>query len=108
MAYKLKANTALIWPLVVLAIAFGAFYFKPWQTKPTETISVTAEGKAQTAPNVATITATVETQNKNLDEARAQNKQKVSTIVSKIKELGIEERDIKTQNISAGQSYEPQ
>jgi len=105
---KLKGNTALIWPIVVLLIAFGAFYFKPWQTKPTETISVTAEGKAQTVPNVAKITATVETQNKNLDEARAQNKQKVSTIVSKIKDLGIEEKDIKTQNISAGQSYEPQ
>jgi len=105
---KLKGYTALIWPIVVLLIAFGAFYFKPWQTKPTETISVTAEGKAQTVPNVAKITATVETQNKNLDEARAQNKQKVSTIVSKIKDLGIEEKDIKTQNISAGQSYEPQ
>ena len=108
MERKLKGNTALIWPIVVLLIAFGAFYFKPWQTKPTETISVTAEGKAQTVPNVAKITATVETQNKNLDEARAQNKQKVSTIVSKIKDLGIEEKDIKTQNISAGQSYEPQ
>ena len=108
MERKLKGYTALIWPIVVLLIAFGAFYFKPWQTKPTETISVTAEGKAQTVPNVAKITATVETQNKNLDEARAQNKQKVSTIVSKIKELGIKEKDIKTQNISAGQSYEPQ
>ena len=108
MERKLKGYTALIWPIVVLLIAFGAFYFKPWQTKPTETISVTAEGKAQTVPNVAKITATVETQNKNLDEARAQNKQKVSTIVSKIKDLGIEEKDIKTQNISAGQSYEPQ
>jgi len=106
MAYKLKANTALIWPLVVLAIAFGAFWQKPWQTKPQETISVTAEGKAQTAPNVATITATVETKNKDLDKARAENEQKVSTIVAKLKDLGTSEKDIKTQNISGGPGYQ--
>src|SRR3989344_5334814 len=106
MAYKLKGSTALIWPLVVLAIAFGAFWLKPWQTKPKETISVTSQGKAQTAPNVAKITATIETQNKNLDEARAQNEQKVSAIVAKLKDLGIEEKDIKTQNTSGGQGYE--
>ena len=106
MAYKLKGSTALIWPLVVLAIAFGAFWLKPWQTKPQETISVTSQGKAQTAPNVATITATIETQNKNLDEARVQNEQKVSTIVAKIKDLGTSEKDIKTQNISGGPGYQ--
>src|SRR3972149_5973900 len=106
MAHILKGNTALIWPLVVLAIAFGAFYFKPWQTKPQETISVTAEGKAQTAPNVATITATIETKNKNLDQARAENEQKVSTIVAKLKDLGVKEKDIKTQNISGGPGYQ--
>lgn len=108
MARKLKGTTALIWPIVVLLIAFGAFYLKPWQTKPQDTISVTAEGKAQTAPNVAKITATIETQNKNLDEARAQNEQKVSTIVAKIKDLGTSEKDIKTQNISGAPGYEPQ
>jgi len=103
---KLKGYTALIWPIVVLLIAFGAFYFKPWQTKPTKTISVTAQGKAQTAPNVATITATIETQNKNLDQARAQNEQKVSAIVAKLKDLGTSEKDIKTQNISGGPGYQ--
>lgn len=108
MARKLKGNTALIWPLVVLIIVFGAFYLKPWQTKPTETISVTAEGKTQTVPNVAKITATVETQNKDLDQARAQNEQKVSAIVAKLRELGVDEKDIKTQNISGAPGYEPQ
>ena len=106
MALKLKGNTALIWPLVVLAIAFGAFWQKPWQTKPQETISVTAEGKAQTAPNVATITATIETKNKDLDKARDENGQMVSTIVAKLKDLGTSEKDIKTQNISGGPGYQ--
>src|SRR3990167_3726429 len=105
---KFKLTQNILWPVVVLAIAFGAFWLKPWQTKPQDTISVTAQGKTQTAPNVAKITATVETQNKNLDQARAQNEQKVSAIVAKLKDLGIEEKDIKTQNISGAPDYEPQ
>ena len=103
-----RFNPSWIWPIIVLLIAFGAFYFKPWQTKLAETISVTAQGKAQSSPNVAQITATIETKNKNLDEARAQNEQKVSTIVAKIKDLGTSEKDIKTQNISGAPGYEPQ
>src|SRR3990170_5338426 len=103
---KLKLTSNILWPIVVLLILFGAFWLKPWQTKPTETISVTAEGKAQTAPNVATITATIETKNKNLDQARAENEQKVSTIVAKLKDLGVKEKDIKTQNISGGPGYQ--
>src|SRR3990172_991417 len=105
---RLSFGSSWIWAVVVILIVFGAFYFKPWQTKPQETISVTSQGTAQTTPNVATITATIETQNKNLDQARSQNEQKVSAIVAKIKDLGTSEKDIKTQNISAGQSYEPQ
>ena len=97
-----------LWPLVVLAIAFGAFYLKPWQTKPQETISVSATGKTQVTPNIAKIGATIESQNPNLDSARKENEQKVSKLVAKLKELGIEDKDIKTQYINAGPGYEPQ
>lgn len=89
-------------------IAFGAFYFKPWQTKPAETITVTAEGKADATPNVAQITATVENRNQNLDTARAQNEQKVAEIINRLKEAGVDEKDIKTQQISGSPGYEIQ
>lgn len=108
MAKTLKFPNNLVWPLVVLAIAFGAFWLKPWQIKPTETISVTAEGKAEVTPNVAKINATVQSSNPNLDAARKDNEAKVAKIIGKLKELGVSEKDIKTQNISGGQSYEPQ
>lgn len=94
-----------LWPIVVLLVASGAFYFKPWQTKPTETISVSAEGKAQTAPDIAKITANIETQNPNLDTSRVENEKKVSTIVEMLKSLGVDQKDIKTQNLSAGPGY---
>ena len=106
MSNKLKRGFA--WPLVILIIALAAFIIKPWQTKQAETISVSAEGKAQAAPNIAEIIATVESKNINLDEARRQNEAKVSTIINKLKELGTSEKDIKPQNISAGPGYEIQ
>lgn len=97
--------TTIIWPAVVLIIALAAFYIKPWQTKTDQTISVTSTGTTQVTPNVAEVTATVETTNPNIDTARAQNQEKVSALIAKLKELGIAEKDIKTENISAGQSY---
>ncbi len=103
-----KIASSILWPIVVLAIAFGAFYLKPWQAKPQEIISVSAEGKADATPNIAKITATIESKNPNLDKARAENEQKVAAVVAKLKQIGIEEKDIKTQNISAGPGFEIQ
>lgn len=95
-----------LWPLVVLILGLGAFYLKPWQTKPTETISVSAEGKAQATPNVATITATLISENPNLENARKENEKKVTEIITTLKQLGVDEKDIQTQNISGGPGYE--
>jgi len=104
---KLKnISASVLWPIVVLIIAFGAFYLKPWQTKTVQTVSVTAEGKAQAVPTIAKITATVETTNPDLEKARAQNQTKVDAIVTKLKTAGIDEKDIKTQYLSAGESYQ--
>lgn len=106
MKFKLPSN--LIWPIVVLIVVFGAFWLKPWQTKTADTISVTANGKAEVTPNVAQITATVESKNPNLDEARKENEQKVSSLIAGLKNLGITEKDIKTQQVTGGQGYEIQ
>ena len=105
---KFNVPSIIICPLVVLIIAFGAFYLKPWQTKPTETVSVTAEGRADAVPDVAKITATIETKNPDIDKAREENEQKVSAVVASLKQIGVEEKDIKTQNISAGPGFEIQ
>ena len=102
---KLQKGTVWLWPLVVLIIAFGAFYLKPWQTKPAETISVAAQGQAQAIPNIAKIAASIESKNPKLDQARQGNAQKVSKIIAELKKLGVDEKDIKTQFISGGPGY---
>lgn len=103
---KFKLTAAILWPIVVLLIVFGAFFLKPWQSTSKETVTVTADGKSQTAPDIAAITATVESTNPNVDLARQETDKKISTIIEQLKSLGIEEKDIKTQNISAGQTYD--
>lgn len=105
---NLKIPNNIIWPIVVLIIVFGTFYLKPWQTKPTETISVSAQGAYDTTPDIAKITATIESKNPKLDEARSENEKKVSQIVARLRQLKVDEKDIKTQNISGGLSYEQQ
>ena len=106
--FRFSLRNDFAWPLVVAIIAFGAFWLKPWQEKPQETISVQALGKTQVVPDIAKIDAQVESKNPNLDVARRENEQKIGTIIAKLKELGIEEKDIKTQYFSAGPGYEIQ
>lgn len=91
---KFKLTPSLLWPIVVLIVAFGAFYLKPWQELQPDTISVSASGKFEVTPNVAKITATVSTNNDNLEQARKQNEEKVSILITALKDLGIEEKDI--------------
>lgn len=96
-----KINASVLWPIVVLIIALVVIWVKPWQTKTVQTISVTAQGKAEAAPSIAKITASIQSTNSNLDQARAENQAKVDTLVSKLKSLGVSEKDIKTNYISA-------
>lgn len=100
-----KITSSVLWPIVVLIIAFGAFYLKPWQTKTVQTVSVTAQGKAEAVPTIAKITASIQSANPNLDLARAENQNKVDAIITKLKTVGIDEKDIKTQYLSAGGGY---
>lgn len=104
---KLSAKSNVLWPIVALTIALAAFYFKPWQTQPPETISVTATGKTDVTPDIAKITAAIQSKNPDLNDARAENEKKVSTIISELSKLQIDQKDIKTEYISGGPSYEP-
>lgn len=104
---KFKLSQNLVWPLVVVAIAAAAFWLKPWQTKPAETISVSATGKTSVVPNVAQLSASMITYNKNLDEGRKINEKKVTNLVTNLKQLGVQDKDIKTEYISGQLGNEP-
>ena len=102
------AAALIVWALVILTIALAAFIFKPWQNKTQDTISVSATGKSQIAPNIAKLSATVSTSNDDLDLARKQNEEKVNNLINALKNLGVDQKDIQTQYISGGETYEIQ
>lgn len=106
-SFKLKLSSNLVWPVAVVLIALGAFITKPWQDEPQETISVTATGKTDVIPDIAKITAAIQSKNPNLNDARAENEKKVSTIIAELARLQIDQKDIKTEYISGGPGYEP-
>lgn len=104
---KFKISQNLIWPLVILIIALVTIFTKPWQASPVQSISVTGTGKTQVTPNIAQITADITTYNKNLETARKINSQAATSVVTALENLGIEAKDIKTENVFAGPGYEP-
>lgn len=106
--YNLKSLNLIIWPATILLIFLGLVYFRPWQTVRVETVTVSAHGVTKTTPDVAQITATVESTNQDINTARAQNQEKVEVIITTLKNLGIDEKNIKTQNISAGPGFDTQ
>ncbi len=105
---KIKFSPSVLWPIVILIIALAALYLKPWQSRQEEIVSVSATGKTQATPDIAKISASIESKNPNLDVARQENEKKITNIITKLKELGILEKDIKTEYISGGPGYEIQ
>lgn len=105
---KIKQFSFLIWPLVVLLIAFGAFIFKPWHVAPKETVSVTATGTSKAAPTVAKISGNIQTTAQSAEAAQSQNQQKSGNLIEAVKQTGIEEKNIQTTNISVNPQYDYQ
>lgn len=68
-------------------------------------ISVTGEGVINAAPNRAKITLAVVTENADVKKAQQENNKKANAVINAIKALGIEERDIKTQNYYVNPIY---
>ncbi|GAB4409614.1 MAG: SIMPL domain-containing protein [Anaerolineales bacterium] len=68
--------------------------------QPIRTITVVGQGKASGAPTVAHINIGVETSAPSAQEAMDANRARMTTLLEKIKALGIAEKDIQTSNFS--------
>lgn len=69
-----------------------------WQ--PSEIITVTGEAKSQEKNQIASYTAGVESVNDNKEEAVKEVNTKIEALIKALKEFGIKDADIKTQNMS--------
>jgi hypothetical protein len=99
------ASTRILGSLVLLMvlIAMGSYaslnfekiaYINPMPA----TISVTGEGEVMAVPDVGQFSFAVEAQAPNAAEAQELSGTKINAILAYLKDQGIEEKDIKTQN----------
>lgn len=87
--------------LIVLAVVAGLFWWNKdrWQ----RTVAVTGQAIGQVQNEIASFSAGVTAINDNKDGAVDEVNQKVATMIEKLKGFGIDEKDIKTQNLSINQ-----
>ncbi len=70
------------------------------------TITVNGQGSATAAPDMAVITIGVESEAKNAAEALRLNSARMTATLDKLKELGVEARDLQTSGLSVNPRYD--
>ncbi len=76
------------------------------ENKQTYTIAVDGEGKITAIPDIAEISLGIETQKPKVVDAQKENTEKMNNIISQLKEMGVEAKDIKTTNYSIYPRYD--
>ena len=72
----------------------------------TNTISVSGEGEVLAAPDIATISFHVREESKKVADAQRNVSAKVKTTLAAIRKIGVDDKDIKTQDYSSYPKYE--
>ncbi|MCX6808869.1 MAG: SIMPL domain-containing protein [Candidatus Berkelbacteria bacterium] len=86
--------------LLVSLIGIGVSLWQPWKTY-SRTIETSGDGKVSSAPDVARITASVLVNKSTANEAQTEATTKADSIIKAVKDKGIADKDIQTQQISA-------
>lgn len=82
------------------------FYITSVATQKTDSFSVTGEGKSSITPDKATVTLGVTATDTTADEAKNKMNENINKVTTAIKALGIEDKDIQTQNLNVYPNYE--
>ncbi|OHA92352.1 MAG: hypothetical protein A3J09_02695 [Candidatus Zambryskibacteria bacterium RIFCSPLOWO2_02_FULL_51_21] len=96
--------------LIILAVFLGVKTLASLKdlrdTSPSyNTISVSGEGEVMAVPDLASFTFTVSADANTVDAAQEAVTKKVDAILAELKDLGIEEKDIKTTDYSVWPKY---
>lgn len=95
----LKAILILCLIILVIAIARNQFKNHAYigRTKDvTHQITISGEGKITAIPDIATFSIGVVTEKKDVATAQSENTEKMNNIITELKKLDIDEKDIKT------------
>ncbi|MEM5516731.1 SIMPL domain-containing protein [Henriciella sp. AS95] len=78
----------------------------PNSIQPETTLQISASGEVSRAPDIATITAGVQTEAKTASEAMSQNASRMDGVYSALQTAGVANRDMQTSNLSLQPSYD--
>jgi len=101
-------NSPYLLPIIVAGCfyAFGQYVSSEPARNQDQVLTVQATGSAKSVPDIAHVTLGVQIQPQaTAPQATDMLAKQTSAVVAAIKKLGIEEKDIKTQNISVQPSY---
>jgi len=70
------------------------------------TMNLNGKGTIQVKPNIAVVSLGVVTENMDLNIALKENTAKMNKVIASLKNMGIAEKDIKTQNYNIGLNYD--
>ena len=94
-------------PLIAAAAVAGAATAAEVQIQAQgPVVELTVNESVEAAPDIATVSAGVTTQAKTAVAAMRANAQAMTSVVARIKQLGVAERDIQTSGISLGAMYD--
>lgn len=88
------------WLAIVLAAQMAAL--PALAQAPVARITVTGEGRVESAPDMATITLGVQTQGATAAKALAANSAQLAAVLERLKASGIAERDLQTSGLTLG------
>lgn len=96
------------WPLLVAVLIGGLFYIVGQGMTPRTPmlISVSADAKVSAAPDIASLSFGLQTRQPTAEAAVARLKKDIDSIIAAVKKLGIEEKDIGTENFWMNPAYD--
>lgn len=107
----LIGGLAVVLLLVLLVGVVGVLYARPATAQTSagvpgmRQITVIGHGEAAGRPDRATVQIGVETEATTAQDALAQNTARAQAVITKLKDLGVAERDVQTSNFSIYPTY---
>lgn len=98
-------NAVLVLVMIFSLIGIGTLVRYSNAISPSRTITVTGEGKAEIAPDIAKYSFSVVTQGADPEKVQQANTEKMNKALAFVKENGVKETDIKTTGYNLYQRY---
>lgn len=103
--FWILVNSVLVVAILVGLVLSASIIRQSNAVIPSRTITVSAEGKAHVAPDIATLVFSVVSQGVNAESVQKENTSKINLAIEYLKKQGVEAKDIQTSNYNLYPRY---